>query len=451
MLPVLLRIFLSLAVSVLSWAGPSYRLELELHPVDALWELEGKAIIAGHAPADLGALLFRFYQGYNAPFTVVSARDDEGELPVYPVDAATFGISLPLSRGQTFSVTLEYAAEIPPFPGGGYGTFSVAEDVVLLAQAYPLLLPWDEERESWTLEPILSWGDQVVAEVADYSVTVKHPPTWQVVATGEERISGSGITEVHGRNLREFAFVLIKNYTGASRMADGVGIRSWYPRGLRGAGGKALELCVEALSIYRELFGEYPFPELDVAAVPLVRAAGVEFPGLILAGIEYYRRYQTGEGELIFPMIFAHEVAHQWWYAQVGSDQVREPWVDEALATYTSGFAMANWGLYGELRAYWERTYELGRSRNPGATPFDPLWRFPEGKGYGGIVYSGGALFFLELEKAMGRERLLSALTRYLTEFRWKLATGKDLLSILVEEGGEAVEGVIRDWRRAVP
>ena len=68
MLPVLLRIFLSLAVSVLSWAGPSYRLELELHPVDALWELEGKAIIAGHAPADLGALLFRFYQGYNAPF-----------------------------------------------------------------------------------------------------------------------------------------------------------------------------------------------------------------------------------------------------------------------------------------------------------------------------------------------------------------------------------------------
>ncbi len=451
MLPVLLGVLLSLAVSVLSLGSPSYRLELDLHPADALWKLEGKAIIAGHAPADLGALVFRFYQGYNAPFTVISARDAEGALPIYPVDAATFGVSLPLSRGQTFSVTLEYAAEIPPFPGGGYGTLSATEDVILVAQGYPFLLPWDEERGSWILEPVLSWGDQVVAEAADYSVTIRHPDGWEVVATGEERARGSGATEVRGQNLREFAFVLIKNYTPASRKENDVEIRSWYPRGLPRAGGEALELCVEALSLYEKLFGEYPFPELDAVAVPLNRAAGVEFPGLILAGIEYYRRYEAGRRELIFPMIFAHEVAHQWWYAQVGNDQVREPWVDEALATYTSGLAMAEWGLYGELRAHWERTYELGRSRNPDATPFDPLWRFPEGEGYGGIVYSGGALFFLELEEAMGKERLLSALRRYLKDYRWKLATGDDLLSILREEGGEAAEGVIRDWRGAVP
>ncbi|NOX44463.1 MAG: M1 family metallopeptidase [Caldiserica bacterium] len=147
-------------------------------------------------------------------------------------------------------------------------------------------------------------------------------------------------------------------------------------------------------------------------------------------------------------MIFAHEVAHQWWYAQVGNDQVREPWVDEALATYTSGLAMDGWGMFDELRAYWERSYELGRSRVPGATPFDPVWAFPEGRGYGGIVYSGGALFFLDLEGTMGRAPLLRALRRYLGEYRWGIATGAELLGILRDAGGAGAKEVIEGWRR---
>ena len=34
------------------------------------------------------------------------------------------------------------------------------------------------------------------------------------------------------------------------------------------------------------------------------------------------------------PTSVAHEVAHQWFYGLVGSDQWREPWLDESLATF---------------------------------------------------------------------------------------------------------------------
>jgi pimeloyl-ACP methyl ester carboxylesterase len=33
--------------------------------------------------------------------------------------------------------------------------------------------------------------------------------------------------------------------------------------------------------------------------------------------------------------VAAHEVAHQWWYAVVGNDIYREPWLDEAFAQYS--------------------------------------------------------------------------------------------------------------------
>ncbi len=42
-----------------------------------------------------------------------------------------------------------------------------------------------------------------------------------------------------------------------------------------------------------------------------------------------------------------HEVAHQWFYALVGSDQGRDPWLDEGLATWAE--AQVN-GTYNTFR-----------------------------------------------------------------------------------------------------
>ena len=30
-----------------------------------------------------------------------------------------------------------------------------------------------------------------------------------------------------------------------------------------------------------------------------------------------------------------HELAHEWWYALIGDDQARDPWLDEAFASYS--------------------------------------------------------------------------------------------------------------------
>ncbi len=99
-----------------------------------------------------------------------------------------------------------------------------------------------------------------------------------------------------------------------------------------------------------------------------------------------------------------HEVAHQWWYNQVGNDQVRSPWLDEGLAE----FSMYEYTLkrYGEPRA--ERLRQL-RWQLPVAVVAQGGNDAPIGRAvvdyeqdYETLVYGKGALFFAELRDELG-------------------------------------------------
>jgi len=419
----------------------SYDLDITLTEAGAL---TGMARVTGHAASAWPEAVFRCYPAAGSPEYLHPTKAVVGseEVAWDSVHPTVFVVPLGAEADQTFSVTLEYQGFIPWLEDqDGYGTFARSARCLVASQAYPMLAPWEG---GWVVEPIFPWGDAVVAEVADYSAHVTLPQGWDVVATGEEEGLPSSEYRVTGTNLREFALVALKGYAVTEVHAEGVRVRSFFLPEHEAGGAAALEFTVEALSIYADLFGPYPFSELDIVEVPLRNAAGVEYPGLILAGSQYYAAYPNDP--LFFPMIFAHEVAHQWWYAQVGNDQVAEPWLDEALATYTSGLFFEQRGDLQKILSYWEDSYARGRQRNPEATVSTPLWDFPGGAGYGGIVYSGGALFLHEVRGRMGDEAFFQALRRYIGEYRWEIAHGEDLLRILRAESPLPLDDLIRKW-----
>lgn len=412
--------------------------------------IQGTATITGPTEVDWPEVLLRFYPaalGEERLFPQAISVDEEA-LSWDSVDPSVIVVPLDTQVGQASSLsvggslTVEFQGEVPPFEeAGGYGIFARSEDAIVLAQGYPLLAPWEG---GWNVEPVLPWGDALVAEVADYTAEIFAPVGWTPVTSGEEEALGPGRFRVVGEDLRELGIVLVQGYECEAAFLGDIELRSFFSPKHRAAGEAALGIALQALGLYQELFGPYPFPELDLVEVPLRGAAGVEYPGLILAGQDYYARFP--EDPLFFPMIFAHEVAHQWWYAQVGNDQVAEPWLDEALVTYTSGLYFEAQGRFQEILAYWEDSYALGRERNPEALVTSPLWEFPEGRGYGGIVYSGGALFLHEVRTTMGDDAFFRALRRYLHEFKWQIAHGKDLLHILREESPVPIDHLIARW-----
>jgi len=434
---------LILVLFALGAAGAELRYQLHLE-VGLSGVVRGNETVSGLAGGDWPEAVFRLYPASLDPSFLfplsVEVRGEEA--PWDQVHPTAFVVPLEAEAGQTFSLHVAFEGKLPLFEDQvGYGVFAQSEAALVLSQSYPMLAPWQGE---WLVEPIFPWGDGVVAEVADYTAAVTVPPGWELVAGGEESHIGAGEYLVAGENLRELGMVALDGYMESTETVVGVRVRSFCLPELAEAGEAALKITCEALALYAELFGPYPWEELDLVQVPLHRAAGVEFPGLILAGQDYYARYS--EDPLFFPMIFAHEVAHQWWYAQVGSDQVAEPWLDEALATYTSGLFFEAQGRLAEVLSYWQRSYQQGRERNPQARVSSPLWEFPDGAGYGGIVYSGGALFLHELRGRMGDEAFFRALRRYLTEYRWEIARGEDFLRILGAESPLPLDDLILSW-----
>lgn len=420
-----------------------YQLELSLSPAG---ELIGETTVSGVAEDQWSELVFRLYPAAFAPdYLRVTGVFQGGEpLTWDQVHPTTLVVPLPLSPGQTFSVDLRFQGQVPLLEGTeGYGIYARSPQAVALAQAYPILAPWEDGE--WWVRPAFPWGDALVAEVADYDAHILVPEGWTVVATGLEEKLGPGEFHVTGENLREFCFLVLHGYQTASQTWDEVKVESWFLPWHREAGEAAMRIAGEALILYQDLFAPYPFPELEVVEVPLQGAAGVEYPGLILGGEYFYEHYS--DREEFFQEIFAHEVAHQWWYALVGNDQVREPWLDEALATYSSGlyFAHGGWS-WEELASDWQLAYDRARMQNPDAKLSDPLEEFTDGVGYGGIVYRGGALFFHELRQLMGDEPFFRALRRYVATYSWKLARGEDLVAILREESSVPLEGFLKKW-----
>jgi aminopeptidase N len=175
----------------------------------------------------------------------------------------------------------------------------------------------------------------------------------------------------------------------------------------------------------------------------------VEYPGLILISGELYASPSyLGDALWYFAMIVSHETAHQWWYSVVGNDVIGEPWLDEALVTYSSGIyieELLDEADYQKLLDHWHSNYQQAQAWVD--TPITAsLNRFPNGHGYYGIVYCGGALFYRQLCKELGDELFFASLQEYFQRFKYQVATTEDLLEIFEEISGRNLEDLYDQW-----
>jgi aminopeptidase N len=95
-------------------------------------------------------------------------------------------------------------------------------------------------------------------------------------------------------------------------------------RGVDASAQAYLDKAVRVIEDFSRRFGAYPWPTYSIALTPGLRG-GIEYPGLTMQGAGTIGRTTS------------HEIGHQWFYALVGDDQARDPWLDEGIATYAEG------------------------------------------------------------------------------------------------------------------
>jgi aminopeptidase N len=228
----------------------------------------------------------------------------------------------------------------------------------------------------------------------------------------------------------------------AETKAYGTVLRSYYLPGDEASGQATLNISAAALRSYEDAYGPYPFEEMIVAEAPL-QYYGMEYPGLNLIGSSLYREQRD---ELENRVV--HEIAHQWWYAQVGNDQVNTPWLDEGLAEYS--MAIYYYQVFGEARANtlvnqrWLVPYQVAVENEYDAVVNQPSSAFTWE--YEVIVYAKAALFFNALHQELGDETFKAIMREYVSRFRWRVATPDDLLEVAESVSGKDLDGLYNRW-----
>ena len=432
-------------------AGPlaEYRLELTLDPAARRLTGRQQVTFPNTTARALEEIVFRLYPNlpqYGGRLEVASVWvDGEGIAPTLRANNTALAIPLaaPLAPGASADVSLTFEVQIPEREAG-YVLFGHSQGVWSLPDAYPLLAVHD--GKTWREDIAPAHGDAVFAAAGLYEVSLTLPSTLTLVATGsivQAPDAGDARTyQIRGGPLREFAWLASADYRVKEITTQGVRVRSHYLLGDDAAGEAALHTAAAALRVYSEAFGPYPFPVMDVVEAPL-EYYGMEYPGLNLIGLDLYRSRRNQLEDRV-----VHEIAHQWWYAQVGNDPVNVPWLDEGLAEYS----MATYyvAVYGQARANtlinqrWLVPYLTAVDEGRDTVVNRPSASF--GPEYEIMVYGKAALFFDALRQELGTEGYLSVLRAYVERYRWRIATPGDFLNVAEEVSGQELDRMYNHW-----
>jgi aminopeptidase N len=304
---------------------------------------------------------------------------------ILPVDAVT-------------RIRVRFSARLQDDLAGSHWLFT---RVGAIADIYRWL-PWVSRRVTFERP---NHGDPFVTPSSrDVRVTITSDRRLDLATTGElVSTSSNGRTKVfEAHDVRDFTVTASTNFDTRERRVGDTTVRVWYRPGTRGAAW--LDAAADAFAALEARLGPYGYPTFDV--VQSAGGSAMESPGLIWI--------PTGTGASNLRYLAAHETAHQWFFGIVGSDQVREPFTDEALADFAARSI-------------------LGIRRSSGC-PIRPLDRSIydyTARCYFEIVYIQGGNLINDARQAMGNDLFWATLRGYVEAHRHQLVSTATLLRTL--------------------
>ena len=312
----------------------------------------------------------------------------------------------------------------------------VTQHTVNLGNFYPILCGF---KNGGFYECIYySDGDPFYSDCAEYKLRLTVPKEYEVASTGvltEERmLESKKVYTMYATNVRDFALVLAKNYREErTKVGDTELVYCYYADK---EPSKTLAAASEAFSYFQKTFGDYPYARYTLAETSLC-FGGMEYPTLSmlsesLSGTERIRAV-------------VHEVAHQWWYGVVGSDQTKNAWQDEGLAEYSAICFFEEYEKYGlkrddlvtqalrEYRSYYH-VYGSVLGRSDTSMTRD-LSEYLSEYEYKCLAFDKAVVMFDTLRKSVGDKKFFSALKRYYVDTMYAMNGVGELIGAFEKMG----------------
>ncbi|BBB49402.1 M1 family metallopeptidase [Pelolinea submarina] len=428
-----------------------YRIEIEI--ADSISAIAGyqKVLYSNNEDVPLKEVYFRLFPNNSGSYMTVSDLKVDGEPVQVVLDHrnTAMRVELPdeLQPGQSVSICMDFNQTVPSEMGGNYGLYVYLDEILSLDQFFPIIPVYNEE--GWNVEDPPINADMLYSDEAFFDVQVSAPSQLVLAGSGVAISSsdqdGRQVVRYAGGPQRDFFLAASPLFLSASRKVGDTKVTSFFLDEYRDGGMLVLESAVHALESYNERFGLYPYTELDLISTPMF-AGGMEYSSAVSLSLYYYNPDHNIGNLTFLESVVAHEIAHQWFFNQVMSDQIEEPWLDESLVQYATYLYYVD--RYGENNAegFVDSWYQRWASVKLESIPIGmPAAAYSEDE-YGPIVYGRGPLFFAALKEKLGEDELNTLLRTYTDEYRWGIADGQKFKTLAEETCACDLTPLFEEW-----
>jgi len=209
----------------------------------------------------------------------------------------------------------------------------------------------------------------------------------------------------------------------------------------------SLEYIQDGTYYYSKWNGDYPYNQVTAVDGTISAGGGMEYPNVTVIG-------NTSSKEQL-EVVIVHEVGHNWFYGQLGSNERIHPWMDEGLNTlneqryietkYPYNEQMSK--MMGEMAkkihlehlSHYDMSY-LTYAASAGAGADQPI-ELPSNQysllNYGGIVYSKTGLVFNYLRDYLGDKLFDECMMKYYDKWEFKHPQPHDIRQVFEEVTGK--------------
>jgi hypothetical protein len=407
-----------------------YHVSAQIDPVAHSVRAELRAEYRNTAAVPLDTLLMYVDPNNTEGIFTLEALESAPESAVRVLDHAleqarlTLQLERALPVGCRAVVQLRFTVRVPSLANARMKYLSYTDRQLNLGHWLPEFAP--RLNGAWLLPRAWRIGEYMLSEQADFEaeIVLSGTEAAELIAPGEVARLGDRNWHVRFRNGRSLPLVVSAKMARLSaQTANGERIDLYH---FITADGKpsaahlhALQTAQQAVERYTQLFGNMLYDRLVIVEGDFFD--GMEFSGLVHVGSHWFSAF-NGRDDSWLTLITAHEVAHQWWYAQVMTSQGEAPYLDEALSIYAELLYLE--GVRPDLVSWWW-TFRI-KAYQPRGYVDSAVYEFQDARLYINAVYLRGAQMLQELREALGEVAFFTWLRRYLYSGSGRIATAED-------------------------
>jgi hypothetical protein len=197
----------------------------------------------------------------------------------------------------------------------------------------------------------------------------------------------------------------------------------------------------KALALFGQIYGVYGRERFVIVQGDF--PDGMEFTGLVFVGGAWFTNFDGGPKNYL-TLISVHEIAHQWWYARVGSDSALNPWLDEALATYSEYLFIEK--FYPAYKNWWW-SFRVANFFPQGMVDSN-VYEFATAREYINAVYLRGVQMLHNLRVDIGTPAFFNLLRGYLSAGEGRIADPNMFWGQLQPEQRALTQATRREYLR---